>query len=65
MNDTAKPKCKLIGMEGNIFCLLGRVSQTLKQNGQIDKAKEVSQRVIASRSYNEALQIIMDYVDVE
>lgn len=60
-----KPKCKLIGMDGNIFCLLGRVSQTLKENGQTEKAKEVSERVMASGSYNEALQIIMEYVDVE
>lgn len=65
MTNKLKPKCKLVGMDGNIFCLLGRVSQTLKSNGQPDKAKEVAERVISCGSYNEALEIIMEYVDVE
>lgn len=60
-----KPRCKLIGQDGNIFFILGRVSTTLKDNGKADKAKECSDRVMSSRSYDEALKIIMEYVEME
>lgn len=60
-----KPKCKLIGEDGNIFFILGRVSRTLKDNGKADQAKECTDRVMSSKSYTEALQIIMEYVEVE
>jgi len=61
----SKPKCKLIGEDGNIFFILGRVSRTLKENEKADQAKECTDRVMASKSYTEALQIIMEYVEVE
>ena len=60
-----KPPCKLIGEDGNIFSILGRVSKTLKEDGKEEQAKEVRERVMASSSYGEALQIIMEYVEVE
>lgn len=63
--ESKKPKCKLIGEDGNIFFILGKVSRTLKENEKADQAKECSSRVMASKSYDEALQIIMEYVDVE
>jgi len=65
MEDTVKPLCKLTGMDGNIFYILGRVNRTLKENGKAEQAKEVNERVMASGSYTKALQIIMEYVDVE
>lgn len=60
-----KPKCKLIGEDGNIFFILGKVSKVLKESGKHDEAKECSNRVMNSKSYNEALQIIMEYVEIE
>ncbi|KUP04287.1 hypothetical protein Q75_15965 [Bacillus coahuilensis p1.1.43] len=65
MDGNLKPTCQLTGEDGNIFFILGRVSRTLKENGKAEQAKEVSDRVMASRSYDEALQIIMEYVEVE
>lgn len=65
MSEELKPKCKLIGEDGNIFFILGRVSRVLKDNGMADKAKECTNRVMASGSYEQALGIIMEYVDVE
>ena len=62
MDERPKPTCQLTGGDGNIFFILGRVSRTLKENGKVEQAKEVSDRVMASRSYDEALQIIMEYV---
>ena len=65
MEEKLKPTCKLVGEDGNIFFILGRVSRTLKENGKPEQVKEVSDRVMASGSYDEALQIIMEYVEVE
>ena len=60
-----KPKCKLIGEDGNIFNLMGIASRTLKRAGLEEEAKEKVDRIFKSESYDRALQIIMDYVEVE
>lgn len=65
MGEHGKPTCKLVGEDGNIFSILGRVSRSLKEKGKADEAKEVSERVMLSGSYDEALQIMMEYVEVE
>ena len=58
------PKCKLTGEDGNIFNLLGKASRTLKQAGMRDKASEMAERVCKANSYNEALTIIAEYVEI-
>ncbi len=65
MERNQKPSVKLIGEDGNIFSILGRVSRALKENGKEEQTKELSERVMASSSYGEALQIIMEYIEVE
>ena len=37
-----KPKCKLVGTDGNIFALIGKAAQTLKQEGQKEEALEMT-----------------------
>jgi hypothetical protein len=59
-----KPKCKLIGEDGNIFNLMSIASKTLKETGMEEEAKEMIERIINSRSYIEALAIISEYVEV-
>ena len=59
-----KPDCELIGQDGNIFNLIGIASRTLKRNNMHDEAKEMSDRVLQSESYEEALGIIGDYVNI-
>ena len=60
-----KPKCKLIGEDGNIFNLMGIASRTLKKAGLTKQAEEMIERIKNSGSYYEALGIIMEYVEVE
>lgn len=60
----AKPKCALIGEDGNIFNLMGIASRTLKDNGMKAEAKEICDRITSSGSYDEALCIIGEYVDI-
>ena len=59
-----KTKCPLIGQDGNIFNLMGIASRTLRENGLGDQAKEMSSRIMASGSYDEALCIIGEYVEI-
>ena len=60
-----RPKMKLIGQDGNIFAIMGRASRLLKNAGQSDKAKQMCNRVMASKSYNAALAIVSEYVETE
>ena len=65
MNKSEKPKCKLLGEDGNIYNLMGIASRTLKKNGLEEEAKEMFNKITTeAKSYDEALCIIMDYVDV-
>lgn len=59
-----KPDCKLLGTDGNIFNLMGIASRTLRQNGMAEQAVEMRDRICASGSYDEALCIIGDYVNI-
>ena len=59
-----KPKCALIGKDGNIFNLMGIASRTLRNNNMKEEAKEMVIRIEESKSYNEALGIIGEYVEI-
>ena len=59
-----KPDCLLIGQDGNIFNLVGIASRSLKRNGLSDEASEMAARVYKSGSYEEALGIIGEYVNI-
>ncbi len=63
-NKRNKPDCKLIGEDGNIFNLMARASKTLRENGLSEEAKEMRERITSSGSYDEALCIIGEYVNI-
>ena len=60
-----KPKCKLTGADSNIFNLIGIARKALREAGQREKGEEMTNRVYETKSYDEALQTIMEYVEVE
>lgn len=60
-----KPACKLVGTDGNVFSIIGRVSKALKRAGQLDKAQEFCQRATSSASYDDVLALTFEYVEVE
>lgn len=64
IKERKKPKCALIGQDGNIFNLMGIASRTLKDNNMRDEAKEMIEKVTSSNSYDEALYIIGEYVEI-
>ena len=59
-----KPECKLIGEDGNIFNLLAITRRTLLKNDMYSESIEVVRRVTSSQSYDEALRIIGEYVEI-
>ena len=63
MNKNLKHKSPIIGADGNIFNLVAIASKTLKTNGLVNEAQEMSKRVFNSSSYEEALQIITEYIE--
>ncbi|MEA4979908.1 hypothetical protein SDC9_33844 [bioreactor metagenome] len=60
---TEKPDAPLIGANGNIFNLAGIASRILKAAGMREQANQMYQRITASGSYGEALNIIGEYVN--
>ena len=63
MAEQKKPECPLIGVDGNIFNILGLAARSLKNCGMRDAAQEMQSRVTSSGSYDEALAIICEYVE--
>ena len=61
-----KPVCNLIGQNGNIFNLMGIAGATLKAHGMYEEAEEMYVRITGgeAQSYEEALCIIMEYVEI-
>ena len=53
------------GPDGNIFCVIGKVREALRQNGRSDLIKEFTDYITSSSSYEEALCRVMEYVIVK
>lgn len=64
MDQNRKPKCPLIGTDGNVFALIGMTQKSLRAIGEEELANEVFQRVTSCGSYEEALGIMQEYIDV-
>ena len=59
-----KSDCPLIGEDGNIFRIMGIASEALRENGMQEQAEEMRSRIFQCRSYDSALSIIGDYVNI-
>jgi len=60
-----KPRCTLVGTDGNVFALIARVRSILIQQGLEKQAKEMVERITTQAGdYHHALAIMMEYVDV-
>lgn len=62
--NSEKPKCALIGRDGNIFYLMGIASDALIKNNMQEESDEMVERVANAQNYSKALSIIAQYVDV-
>ena len=59
-----KPECQLTGTDGNVFALGGTVIGALKRAGLSNEAKEFRSRLLKCHSYDEALTLMGEYVEV-
>lgn len=57
--------CRLIGEDSNIFNLVGLAIRALKRGGRADLVEPLKKDVFASKSFDEALAHIAEYVEVE
>lgn len=60
-----RPKLSLIRHNRHIFSVLPGALQLLLKNGQKKEAEEMYDRVLKVRGYDEALEIISEYVEIE
>lgn len=60
-----KPTVKLVGTDGNVFAVIGKVRDALGRAGLRDEAAEFVERAFAAGSYDEVLRLCMEYCDVE
>lgn len=55
---------QLVGQDGNVFNLMGIVANALRENGFGDEVDSFVSEVTSSKSYHEALAVMMRWVDV-
>lgn len=55
---------QLTGQDGNVFNLMGVVIKALRNNGSGDEVDDFISEVTSSKSYHEALAVMMQWVDV-
>lgn len=58
-------KSTLVGEDGNIFNLVGIAQRDLKRAGYKAEAEELGTRLWKCHSYDEALNLIQEYVEVD
>jgi hypothetical protein len=61
---TRKPRAKLVGANANVFNLAAIAARALEDAGRGDEVREMGKRIFHASSYDEALNIIQEYVDV-
>lgn len=60
-----KTKVVLVGENGNVFNLLGIAARALKRDGKITEAEEMTKRAFSSHFYEEVINIISEYCEIE
>jgi len=58
-----RPRCRLVGTDGNVFAIIGAVKRALRDAGQHEAASDFVQRAFRSKSYDEVLALLVEYVD--
>ena len=60
-----KPIVKLLGIDGNVFSVIGRVSKALTKAGLNNEREQFVASIESCLSYDEVLQLAFEYCDVE
>lgn len=62
---SGKPRCKLVGVDGNVFSIIAAVRNCLKEAGHPERAAEFVSRAMSGQySYDEILgSLVHEYVE--
>lgn len=60
-----KPTVKLVGEDGNVFNIIGKVAKALERIGQKSRAEKFKKEAMSSESYGAVLVLAYGYVEVE
>lgn len=63
LSEEQKPDAPIIGGSGNIFTIMGVAGKALRKAGFKDEATEMQNKIMRCGSYDEALQIVMCYIN--
>lgn len=55
---------QMTGEDGNVFSIIGRVSEALRQAGHSDQVSAFVNEVTDADSYDAALAVVMQWVEV-
>ena len=58
-----RPKCDIHSASGNMMEIIGLTSKKLKENNMRDESREMIERATTSYSYDDAFNIINEYVE--
>lgn len=61
----SKPVCRLTGIDGNVYSVIGAVDKTLRRAGLKDRADEFKRRAFEQKSYDDVLMLVHEYVEAE
>ena len=63
--EKTKPIVELIGKDGNVFNLIGLTKKALVKAGMQDEGNEFVRKAYRAGSYDEVLNLIFEYCEVE
>lgn len=59
-----KPIVKLIGTDGNVFSIIGKVAKGLKDKGLDTEARDFRTLAMEQSSYGDVLSLASEYVEI-
>jgi hypothetical protein len=59
-----KPECQLLGLNGNVYVLIGAVKKCLRKAKLYDQEKEFMEKAFKLKTYQQVLTLIDDYVEI-
>lgn len=60
-----RPRVSLAGKDGNVFAVIGIISEKLNKSGLKDMANEFSEKALASDSYEDVIELALNYVKID
>lgn len=60
-----RPRVSLVGKDGNVFAVIGIISEKLNKSGLKEMADEFSQKAFHSDSYEDVIELALNYVKID